>query len=38
MSADEAQEALAAATRETGLLAADPIRGGAGPLADALLS
>ena len=38
MSADEAEEAIAAATRETGLPAADPIRGGAGPLADALLS
>jgi uncharacterized NAD-dependent epimerase/dehydratase family protein len=38
MSADEGQGALAAATQETGLLAADPIRGGAGPLADALLS
>ena len=38
MSADEAQEAIAAATRETGLPAADPIRSGAGPLADALPS
>ena len=38
MSADEAEAARAAATVETGLPAADPIRWGAGRLNDALLS
>lgn len=38
MSADEAEAALAEATRETGLPASDPIRGGAASLVDALPS
>jgi uncharacterized NAD-dependent epimerase/dehydratase family protein len=35
---DEARAALAAAEREIGLPAADPVRFGAGPLVDALLA
>ncbi len=38
LSAEEARAAIGAASRETGLPAADPVRFGAGPIVDALLA